>query len=71
MGLADAGRAADEQGVVGLGRHLGNGQRGGVGEPVAVADHELVERELGVAERPGGRTEVGLGLMIASGWRVA
>ena len=49
--LADAGRAADEQRVVGLRGHLGDGQRGGVGEPVAVADHELVERELGVAER--------------------
>ena len=45
------GRAADEQRVVGLGGHLGDGQRGGVGEAVAVADHELVEGELGVAER--------------------
>ena len=52
MGLADPGRAADEQRVVGLGGHLGDGQRGGVGEAVAVADDELLEGELGVAERP-------------------
>ena len=51
VGLADAGRAADEQRVVGLGRHLGDGERGGVREAVAVADDELVEGELGVAER--------------------
>ena len=41
--LAEAGRAADEQRVVGQAGHLGDGQRGRVGEPVAVADHELVE----------------------------
>ena len=50
--LADAGRAADEQRVVRLGGHLGDGQGSGVGEAVGVADHELVERQLGVAERP-------------------
>ena len=48
VGLADAGRPADEQRVVGLGGHLGDGERGGVREAVAVADDELVERELGV-----------------------
>ena len=53
MGLADSGRTADEQRVVGLRRHLGDRQRGGVRQTVAVADHELVEGELGVAERPG------------------
>ena len=53
VGLADAGRPADEERVVGLRGHLGDGQRGGVGEAVAVADDELVEGELGVAERPG------------------
>ena len=52
VGLADAGRAADEERVVGLGGHLGDGQRGRVGEAVGVADHELLEGELGVAERP-------------------
>ncbi len=51
MGLADAGGAADEQRVVGLRGHLGDGQGGGVGEAVAVADDELLEGELGVAER--------------------
>ncbi len=55
VGLADAGRAADEQRVVGLRGHLGDGQRGGVGEAVAVADDELVEGQLGVAERARAR----------------
>ena len=45
VGLAEAGRAADEQRVVGERRHLGDRERGAVGEPVGVADHELVERE--------------------------
>ena len=43
--LAEPGRAADEERVVGEAGHLGDGERGGVGEPVGVADHELVERE--------------------------
>ena len=34
----------EEERVVGLARGLGDGQRGGVGEAVAVADDELVER---------------------------
>ena len=41
--LAEPGRAADEERVVGQAGHLGDGERGGVGEPVAVADDELVE----------------------------
>ena len=45
VGLAEAGRAADEERVVGQAGHLGDRERGGVGEPVAVADHELVERQ--------------------------
>ena len=49
--LPTPGRTADEQRVVGLGWHLRDGQRGGVREAVAVADDELVERQLGVAER--------------------
>ena len=53
VGLADAGRAAEEQWVVCLGWHLCDRERGGVREPVAVADHELVEGQLGVAERTG------------------
>ena len=51
VGLADARRTADEQGVVGLGGHLGDGERRGVREPVGVADDELVEGQLGVAQR--------------------
>ena len=46
--LAEAGRAVEEERVVGLAGQLGDGERGGVGEAVAVADDELVERELGV-----------------------
>ena len=51
MGLADAGRAVEEERVVGLPGQLGDGQRGGVGEAVAVADHELVEGVLRVQAR--------------------
>ncbi len=69
MGLADAGRAADEQRVVRLRWHLGDRQRGGVGEPVAVADHELVEGELGVAERARRRARSERAVRIAAGAR--
>ena len=44
--LADARRAVDEERVVGLAGQLGDRERGGVGEAVAVADDELVEGEL-------------------------
>ena len=44
MRLPKAGVTVDEERVVGLGRHLGDGQRGGVCQPVAVADDELLER---------------------------
>ena len=54
VGLAEPGRAADEQRVVGEPGHLGDGERGGVGEPVAVADDELVEGEAGVEGGAGG-----------------
>ena len=53
VGLAEAGRAVEEERVVGLAGQLGDGERGGVGEAVGVADDELVEREL--------RVELGLG----------
>ena len=59
--LADAGRPADEERVVRLRGHLGDGQRGGVGEAVGVADHELVEGQLGVAERSAAGREGALG----------
>ena len=48
VGLADTGRAVEEERVVGDGRLLGHGQRRGVGEPVAVAEDELLEGELRV-----------------------
>src|SRR5206468_10484065 len=44
VGLAEAGVAVDEQRVVGLGRLLGHGQGGGVGEAVRLPDHEVLER---------------------------
>ena len=53
--LAEPGRAADEQRVVGERRHLGDRERGAVGEPVGVADHELVEREARVEGDVGRR----------------
>src|SRR5664279_4782125 len=59
MGLADAGRAADEERVVRLRGHLGHGEGGRVGEPVGVADDELVEGQLGVGQWPAVRGELG------------
>ena len=55
--LAEPGRAADEERVVGERRHLGDGQRGAVGEAVGVADDELVEREAGVEGDVGRRPQ--------------
>ena len=43
----------------GLRRHLRDRQRGGMGEAVAVADDELVERQLGITERSGARYGMG------------
>ena len=53
VGLADAGRAVEEQGVVGLAGLLGDGESGGVGEAVAVADDELVEGVFGMQRAAG------------------
>ena len=41
----------EEERVVGLGGRLGDGQRRGVGEPVALADHEAIEAVLRVELR--------------------
>ena len=60
VGLAEARRGVQEQRVVGLPGKLGDRQRGGVGEAVAVADDELVEAVARV-ERAGGEVEA-LGL---------
>ena len=46
--LPKPGRGVKEQGVVGLAGQLGDGQRRGVSEPVAVADDELIEAVAGV-----------------------
>ena len=48
VGLAQSGAAVDEQRVVRLGRGLGDGDRGGVGEAVARTDDEGVEGVLRV-----------------------
>ena len=69
MSLAHAGGAADEQWVVGPGRHLGDGEGGGVGEAVGVADHELVERELGVREGTARRPRDRWGARVCVWWR--
>src|SRR6202035_4077095 len=48
--LADAGRPAYEERVVRLRWHLRDGEGGGVRKPVAVSDHELIERQLRVGQ---------------------
>src|SRR5580704_13018043 len=50
MGLADSGGSTDEERVVGLRGHLGDGEGGGMSESIGVADDEVVECELGVAQ---------------------
>ena len=48
VGFTDAGRAIDEQRVVGLPGQLGDGERGRMREPVRIADDELPEGVLRV-----------------------
>ena len=48
VGLAEAGVAVDEQRVVLAGGRLGDGERGGVGEPVGRPDDEGLEGVPGV-----------------------
>ena len=55
MGLAEPGRSADVERVVGEAGQLGDGEGGRKGQPVAVADHELVERVAGVDGLRAGR----------------
>ena len=55
VGLAQPGLAVDEERVVGLGRRLGDRDRGGVGEAVARADDEGVE---GVLRVQAGRLDL-------------
>ena len=43
VGLAESGVAVHQERVVGLARRLGDGDRGGVGEPVGGPDHEGLE----------------------------
>ena len=49
MRLAHARRAIDEERVVGVPGHLGDGECSCVGKSVAIADHEMLEGELRVA----------------------
>jgi len=48
VGLSEPRRAVDEERVVGVSRHFRHRERRCVGEPIAVADHELSKRVLGV-----------------------
>ncbi len=63
VGLAQPGVAVDQQRVVGLARRLGDGDRGGVREPVGRADHEGLEDVLRV--EPG--LQGGAGGLAAGG----
>ena len=64
VGLAEPRVAVDEQGVVGLARLLGDGDGGGVREPVALTDDERVERVLGVEARGLGVARSGSGIAL-------
>ena len=69
VGLPEPWRGVEEERVVGLSRKLGDGERGRVGEAVAVADDELIEavarvegsglRRLGGSVAPRSRCERG------------
>ena len=74
MCLAEAGVRVDEQRVVVVTGLLGDGESGGVGEAVGLADDEVVERVLGneariVGSRAGGvdRVDREWGLEVGSG----
>src|ERR1700722_18096088 len=43
MGLAESRWRVEEERVVGLTRELGDGERRGVGQPIPLADDELLE----------------------------
>ena len=60
VGLAHAHAAVEEERIVGLGGALGDGQRGGAGKLVAVADDEGVEGVARVELRRGGPVEARL-----------
>ena len=53
MGLAHAGGAVDEQGVIHLSGVFGHGDGGAVGEPVGGAHHKIIKGELGVKVHGG------------------
>jgi hypothetical protein len=62
--LAEPGRTVQEEGVVGLARQLGHGQRGPVGDAVAGADDEPVEGLARIEGQGAGRR---LALLAAAG----
>jgi hypothetical protein len=57
VGLAESGWAVEEERVVGLGWSLRDGQRGGMSDPVPLADHEAVEGVVDVEIHAGGGIE--------------
>ena len=67
VGLAQARLAVDEQRVVGLGRRFGDGDRGGVREPVARPDDEGLE---GVLRVEPGRLDLASAARFATGAQV-
>ena len=72
VGLAEPGVAVDEERVVRLRRRLGDGDRGGMGEAVGLADDEVVERVLRVQARVAARERrMRHRASLAIGWRMA
>ena len=67
VGLAEPGASVDEERVVGVGRRLRDGERGGVREAVGRADHEGVEGVFGM--EVAAASTVGRELSAADGSR--
>ena len=68
MGLANAGRAINEQGIIDLAGIVGNGNGRAVGETVGRANHEIFKGELGIEIHGGGNVVlflVGFHLRVA------
>ena len=69
VGLAHADAAIEEERIVGARGPLGDGQRGGAGKLVAVADDEGVEGVARVELRGGGPVEARLLRRARGRWR--
>src|SRR5271167_2776231 len=69
MSLANSGRAADEEWIVGLPWQLGDCQRRGVSQPVGVADYEVLKAEPRVAGWIEGEEGLGVARCLGvAGW---